>query len=194
MIWTRGRTGHAKDSSRPTTAMLTTMLLLVAVSVATATDLLRHRIYNWTTYPGILAALAITAAGAGNITLSESLTGLAACGLVMLVCFVMFKIGGGDVKLIAMIGAFLGPEEGIIAMLWTFVLGGCVGLIVLIWRVGALRLMGRTCRQVLYTLRLGRWSPLSDEEKAMLQPPLFLAPCALAAVVIVRFALMDLIS
>ncbi|MEE9603711.1 MAG: A24 family peptidase [Thermoguttaceae bacterium] len=174
--------------------MLTTMLLLVAVSVATATDLLRHRIYNWTTYPGILAALAITAAGVDDITLSESLTGLVACGLVMLVCFVMFKIGGGDVKLIAMIGTFLGPEQGIIAMLWTFVLGGCVGLIVLIWRVGALRLIGRTCRQVLYTLRLGRWSPLSDEEKAVLQPPLFLAPCALAAVVIVRFALMDLIS
>ena len=33
----------------------------------------------------------------------------------------MFKVGGGDVKLIAMLGAFLGPEQGITAMLWTFV-------------------------------------------------------------------------
>ena len=171
--------------------MLTNILLLLAVSVATATDLWRHKIYNWTTYSGILAALVTSATDLSDIPLSQSVVGLSACGLVMLVCFVMFRIGGGDVKLIAMIGAFLGPEQGITAMLWTFVLGGCVGLIVLIWKVGALKLIGRTLRQVLYTLRLGSWNPLSDEEKAMLQPPLFLAPCALAAVIIVRTGLMD---
>ena len=171
--------------------MLTNILLLLAVSVATATDLWRHKIYNWTTYSGILAALVTSATNLSDIPLSQSVAGLSACGLVMLVCFVMFRIGGGDVKLIAMIGAFLGPEQGITAMLWTFVLGGCVGLIVLIWKVGALKLIGRTLRQVLYTLRLGSWNPLSDEEKAMLQPPLFLAPCALAAVIIVRTGLMD---
>ena len=33
------------------------------------------------------------------------------------------QVGGGDVKLIAMLGAFLGPEQGITAMLWTFVCG-----------------------------------------------------------------------
>ena len=111
----------------------------------------------------------------------------------MLVCFVGFKVGGGDVKLIAMLGAFLGFEQGIMAMLWTFVLGGCVGLIVLIWRVGPLRLVARVLRQVLWTLRLGRWSPLSESERAQLQPPLFLAPSALVAVVIVRFSLVDVL-
>jgi prepilin peptidase CpaA len=171
--------------------MLTNILLLLTVSVATATDLWRHKIYNWTTYSGILAALVTSATNLSDTPLSQSVVGLSACGLVMLVCFVMFRIGGGDVKLIAMIGAFLGPEQGITAMLWTFVLGGCVGLIVLIWKVGALKLIGRTLRQMLYTLRLGSWNPLSDEEKAMLQPPLFLAPCALAAVIIVRTGLMD---
>ncbi|MEK6247971.1 MAG: A24 family peptidase [Planctomycetales bacterium] len=171
--------------------MLTNILLLLAVSVATATDLWRHKIYNWTTYSGILAALVTSATDLSDIPLSQCVVGLSACGLVMLVCFVMIRIGGGDVKLNAMIGAFLGPEQGITAMLWTFVLGGCVGLIVLIWKVGALKLIGRTLRQVLYTLRLGSWNPLSDEEKAMLQPPLFLAPCALAAVIIVRTGLMD---
>ena len=73
-------------------------------------------------------------------------------------------------------------------MLWTFVLGGCMGLIVLIWRVGPVRLLVRAIRQVLWTLRLGRWSPLTPEERAQLQPPLFLAPSALAAVLIVQFA------
>ena len=103
----------------------------------------------------------------------------------------MFKVGGGDVKLIAMLGAFLGPEKGIEAMLWTFVLGGCIGLIVLIWRVGSARLIVHVFRHIVWTLRLGRLSPLTEEERAQLQPPLFLAPCALLAVVIVRFGLVD---
>ena len=77
-------------------------------------------------------------------------------------------------------------------MLWTFVLGGAMGLMVLIWRVGPWRLLARAMRQVLWTVRLGRWSPLTPEERAQLKPPLFLAPCALVAVVIVQFSLMDL--
>lgn len=185
--------------------MVATILLLGLVLVATTTDLARHKIYNWTTYSGMIAALGLSAAGSllrwdagvgeeqlhwlGWIPFFESLLGLVACGSVMLVCFALFRVGGGDVKLIAMLGAFLGPQQGIEAMLWTFVLGGCVGLIVLIWRVGPLCLATRTLRQILWSLRLGQWSPLTDAERAQLQPPLYLAPSALAAVIIVRFSL-----
>ena len=168
--------------------MLATIFLLGSILLATATDLLWHKIYNWTVYPGMLAALGLSAAGWGFVELSESFLGFLACGLVMLFCYVTFKIGGGDVKLIAMLGAFLGVENGIKAMLWTFVLGGCMGLILLIWRVGPMRLTGRVFRHVVCTLRVGRISPLDEEERAQLQPPLFLAPCALAAVLIVLFA------
>ena len=37
--------------------MVATVLLLALVAVAAITDLLRHKIYNWTTYSGILAGL-----------------------------------------------------------------------------------------------------------------------------------------
>jgi prepilin peptidase CpaA len=188
--------------------MVVTVLLVALLAVATVTDLTRHKVYNWTTYPGILAALGLNAVGSllaaasavdpgtlesvvGWVGLSWSLVGLAACGGVLLLCFVLFKVGGGDVKLMAMMGAFLGPERGIEAMLWTFVLGGCMGLIVLIWRVGPWRLAARTLRQVLWSLRLGSWSPLTPEERAQLQPPLFLAPNALVAAVMVQFSLID---
>jgi len=183
--------------------MLVTVVLLALILVASITDLSRHKIYNWTTYPGILAALGFNGIGEallaaakvekeelqqlGWIGFGESLVGFLLCGFLMLVCFVMLKVGGGDVKLMAMLGTFLGKEQGITAMLWTFVLGACMALIVLIWRVGAIRLGCRVFRQVIYTLRLGRWSPLTDEQRRQLQPPLFLAPCAAAAVVIARF-------
>jgi prepilin peptidase CpaA len=184
--------------------MLITVVLFGLVLVATFTDVARHKIYNWTTYSGMLMAVALSAGGSlavaagireepleslGWIPLAESLGGLAVCGFVMLVCFVMFNVGGGDVKLIAMLGAFLGPEQGITAMLWTFVLGGCVGLIVLVWRVGPMRLVVRVLRQILWSLRIGAWSPLTQIERAQLRPPLFLAPTALLAVAIVRLSL-----
>ncbi len=188
--------------------MLATILLVGLVLAAALTDLCRHKIYNRITYTGILAALGLSAAGSlcraagwlgeewlrrilGWIPLRDSLLGLAACGLVMLSCFVLFKVGAGDVKLIAMLGAFLGLDQGITAMLWTFVLGGCMGLVVLVWRVGPLRLVLRVLRQLVWSLRLGHWQPLTEQERSQLQAPLFLAPCALAAVVIVRFGVMD---
>ncbi len=191
--------------------MVSTVLLLGLLAVATATDLARHRIYNWSTYPGILAALGINGLGQawlratgedpatlemlqrglGWIGLWESVFGFLICGMVLLACFVLFKVGGGDVKLIAMLGAFLGVDKGIRAMLWTFVLGGCAGLIVLVWRVGPLRLATAALRHLLWTIRLGRPSALTDDQRAQLQPPLFLAPSALAAVAIVEFSLLE---
>ena len=193
--------------------MVVTVVLLTLLAVASATDMLRHKIYNATTYPGIVAAVLFNAIGDGVVRwrgaelgkslkalgwlgelpaidgLWRSAIGFALCGAVMLACFVCFKVGGGDVKLLAMLGAFLGPERGLEAMLWTFVLGACMAMVVLIWRVGPWRLAARVFRQVLWSLRLGQWSPLSAQERADLQPPLFLAPSALAAVVLVQFHL-----
>jgi prepilin peptidase CpaA len=187
--------------------MPVTILVLGLVAVGAWTDLRRRKIYNWTTYPGILFALVCGATGDllvwleaveearlrawGWISLGESLVGLLLCGLPLVFCFVMFRLGGGDVKLLTMVGAMVGPQQGLEVMLWTFVLGGCAALIVLLWRVGPLRLLTWTLRQVVWSLRLGRWSPLSPEERAELQAPFFLAPWAWAAVAIVRFELLS---
>ncbi|MGO8753394.1 MAG: prepilin peptidase [Thermoguttaceae bacterium] len=188
--------------------MIGAVLLLALLAVATATDLARHKIYNWNTYPGTLAAWILNAAGMlwlrvagsegeprlrelGWIGLKDSLWGFLACGLLVLLCYLVFKVGGGDVKLIAMMGALLGFQRGVMAMLWTFVIAGCAGLIVLVWRVGPGGLLAWAWRQLLWLLRLGRPSPLTPEERALLQPPLYLAPSALAAAVIVQFQLVE---
>ena len=167
--------------------MIGTILLLTLLAVAAATDLTRHKIYNWNTYPGMLAAWVLNLAGTlwlrvsgskeelasrlrelGWIGLKDSLLGFLLCGSVVLLCYMVFKVGGGDVKLIAMMGALLGMEHGVMAMLWTFVIAGCVGLIVLVWRVGPGGLFAWAWRQLLWLLRLGRPSPLTAEERAHL--------------------------
>jgi prepilin peptidase CpaA len=179
--------------------MAMTMLLIALTLVAATTDLLWHKIYNANVYTGILLGLGLNAACSwrlgenstpaweGCVGLEESLKGFAAIAGLMLACFVLFDLGGGDVKLMAMLGAFLGFERGIEALLWTFVLGGIVGLSVLIWRVGLWRLLGGVVRQVFWTLRLGNWLPLSDEERRRLQPPLYLAPMSVVAIAIVSW-------
>lgn len=185
--------------------MLSTGLLLTLLFIASITDIRSRKIYNWTTYPGLAAALAINLLVAllpedlvsrwqgwvGWIGWQESLKGLAASGALMLVCFVFFGIGGGDVKLMAMMGAFMGLEQGLEVLLWTFILGACLGLTVLIWRVGALSLIRLALRQFLAWLRWGT-PALSDEERKQLKSELFLAPGALAAVMIVRFGWLDI--
>ena len=165
--------------------MLSTVTLLGLTLVATVTDVLRKKIYNWTTYSGILAGLALSAAGSvwrsadwlGSPTWYDSLGGLLLCGgLMLLSCLFFPDIGGGDLKLMAMIGTLLGVEKGLEALLWTFVLCACFGLVLLVWRVGPVTTVSRVARLLLSKLRVVWLLPLSDEERKALKPPIFLAP------------------
>lgn len=172
---------------------LPTVLMLLFTATAAVTDFRNHKIYNWTTYPGILLAFVVHYLRNGwdgeYPALEDSLKGFALCGGLMLVCFLFFGIGGGDVKLMAMLGAFFGLEQGVEALVWTLVLGGAGALALLIWRVGLWRLITRVVRHALWSLRLGNWIPLAEDERKQLQAPLFLAPAALLATIIVNFGL-----
>jgi prepilin peptidase CpaA len=161
------------------------ILLLVLLAAAAITDVRRHRIYNGNTYPGILAGVALNWIERGRDGLEDSLAGFAACGAILLVCFVLFQIGGGDVKLLAMVGAFLGLHQGIEAMLWTFVLGSVAGVAVLIWQLGAFRIVRKVAEQIRYVFRARGWVPLTRAEREPLRRTLYLAPAALVAVCIV---------
>lgn len=178
--------------------MAATLLLLSLLVVAAVTDLRWHRVYNWITYPGMLIAVAANAVAtfAGNeswglVGVGDSITGLLGCGFLMLVCYVFFPggVGGGDVKLIAMIGAFLGPYRGFEAALWTFVLGGCVALVAIVWRLGAIRLLRRGIQLLSFALRFRTWGSLEEEEREQLKTNVFLAPSSLAAVLVVQLQL-----
>lgn len=173
------------------------LLLLPFVIVAAVTDALWNKIYNWTTYPGIVVGFAGNASlgaltGSGGwegavAGLLHATWGFLGCGFILLCCFVFFPIGGGDVKLIAMIGAFLGIDHGIEVMLWTFVLGAVIALGALIWDVGAVELVRRAARRTVEVVRTGGQVPLSEEDRKPLQRELFLAISAFLAVGVVMW-------
>jgi len=167
--------------------ILTTWAMLLLTAVASVTDLRRQKIYNWTTYPGILAGLALNAAAEGWPGAEDALWGFLVCGGSMLVCFVFFPdLGGGDVKLMAMLGSGLGLNDGILAMLWTFATAFIAGLAILIWKVGVLSMLRQTLHAVREVLVFrGRVAPADPHSP--IRRWLYLAPAALVAVAIVRW-------
>jgi len=91
------------------------------VCAAAWLDFRTHRIPNGLTVAGLAAAL-ILRAPLGVDALIQGLTGLGLAFVISLVLYLLRAIGGGDVKLLAAVGAFLGSSEilgalGLIAVL-----------------------------------------------------------------------------
>jgi len=161
--------------------------LVILLLVATITDICRKMIFNWNTYPGILLGFGLRWIGEGQPGLEDSVKGFAVCGGLMLICFVLFALGGGDLKLMAMMGAFLGFERGVEALLWTLVLGGIFGTVAIVWQVGFVNIVIQVGTQLARMWKARGWVPLDAEARQPLQQTLFLAPAALIAVFIVTW-------
>ncbi len=163
-----------------------TIIVLILVAIAAWTDLRERKLYNWNTYSGMLIGLAMHALPGSPIALTDSLAGWLACGFLMLLCFVLMPVGGGDVKLLAMIGAGLGLEDGLNALLWTFTLGAISALASVIWQVGAWTILQGAVHRAALLIRAKGWVPWTTEQKQVLNQRFRLGPCALLAVVITR--------
>lgn len=113
-------------------------VLLGLLAVAASIDLARGRIPNWLVLAGLAYALGFNALhpdylrdGAG---LAGSLGGLALGFGLTLPLYLLRGMAAGDVKLMAMTGAFLGPRDALIALLWSFVAGGLMALLLVVAR------------------------------------------------------------
>ena len=82
-------------------------VVLIAVLVAAATDLYRYKLYNVLTLPLLLSGLVYHGIDRGIPGLCESLLGALLGFGVLIVFHLMGGVGGGDVKLMAAIGAWL---------------------------------------------------------------------------------------
>ncbi|HZX25431.1 MAG TPA: prepilin peptidase [Telluria sp.] len=110
------------------------MLVLLLLSAA-ARDLLEQRIPNSYLGAGLACAAILRLAGGGVGSLAWGATG-ALLGLAMLLPFYFFRgMGAGDVKLMAVVGAYIGP-----ALVWracfASVLAGGIAALVLLLRYG----------------------------------------------------------
>lgn len=127
-------------------------LLVVLLMVAAFIDVRTYRIPNWLTYGGAAIGLAFGAAIQWRLLgpawaidgFLWSLGGLAAGLALMLPMYALRVMGAGDVKLMAMAGAFLGLGQIVPAVLCVFVAGGVLAVGYALWR----RALGRMTANV----------------------------------------------
>lgn len=117
----------------PTPALGVAAVLLAALVAITAIDLSHQIIPDVITLPGIPAGVVANLA-IGRVTWLESLIGIVVGGGIFLVIILASRggMGGGDMKLGAMLGAFLGWKLVLLAILLGVLSGGVVALCLLI--------------------------------------------------------------
>jgi prepilin peptidase CpaA len=131
-------------------AMLAAVVLLAAV-----TDARTRRIPNALTVTALLAALALRAL-LGGAALADGLTGAGVALLLLLPLFALGGVGGGDAKLLVAVGAFLGLDAFLVALLATAVAGGAMALVYSVRRGVVIPLLLNTGALVKYVFTAGR--------------------------------------
>ena len=118
------------------TYLFATPLLILLLTIATFDDFIEHRIPNVVVVWGIVLALGIGGLTGGHAGFLTAMGGLIVGGLLLLPFHVLGGMGAGDVKLMAMVGAFLGPSATIFAVAVTLAAGLVLALSVLgLWLV-----------------------------------------------------------
>jgi prepilin peptidase CpaA len=115
-------------------------LLLLLLGAAAWIDCREMRVPNWLTAGGMAAGVALNTFGAQAVGVMPALGGLASGLLLLLPLYALRVLGAGDVKLLAMTGAFLGVPAFFPALLAiSIAAGACALLLVLMRRVPSLQ-------------------------------------------------------
>lgn len=109
--------------------------VLALVVIAMAFDLHARRIPNWLVASALIAALPIQIAANGLPIgplwwIAGALTG----GLLLMPGYLLRMLGAGDVKLMAAVGALLGPRAALEAVLVATAIGGLLSFVALMQR------------------------------------------------------------
>ena len=116
---------------------LDTFLLFDALAVAIAAaviDVQQHRIPNWLTYPAIVMGLLLRVCFFGRHGLLTAVGGCLLAGGIVFVFYAVRAMGAGDLKLLAALGAIVGPHYVVTILLTTAIAGGVFALIYVAYR------------------------------------------------------------
>ena len=115
-----------------------TGILILLLAGAAVCDYRTHRIPNWLVLSGAVFGVIYNTAMYDDILFP--LAGLGLGLLLFLPLYLIRAMGAGDVKLLAMVGAFLGPGATFIAAVASMIVGGVLAILFALVRGTALRM------------------------------------------------------
>ena len=110
------------------------MVLASGALAATVIDIRTRRIPTVLTATMACSGVALAAGGVSGVSLLASLAGLALGFALMLPGHALGATGAGDVKLMAAVGAMVGPATVLSAFAFTAIAGGVMALVIAVRR------------------------------------------------------------
>jgi len=132
--------------------------VVIVGGLACLTDWRSRNIPNVLTFGAALAAFAFSVTTGGLSALGWSVAGWLVGCLLFLPWFVLRGMGGGDVKLLAALGAWVGPGLVVWIALYAAVAGGLLAVVVTLY-TGYLRTMVQNVWNLLMFWRLAGIQP-----------------------------------
>lgn len=172
-------------------AVFSWLLLATLLIAAMWHDIAARRIPNALVLCGLIAGLACNVflprgsglfmAEGGGLGLWGGVLGVLAGGALLLPLYALRAMGAGDVKLMAAVGAFFGPQQALGVVLLTFLAGGVLALVVAC-ASSSLQAAFRNLRSMLQNLVAGRWAgvQLSEAQKTGRLPYAIAISCGVA--------------
>jgi prepilin peptidase CpaA len=140
---------------------------LTLALVGAIIDVQQQRIPNWLTYPGLVLGFGLRTVLFGWKGLLSGLAGCLLAGGIMFLFYMVRAMGAGDVKLMAGIGALVGPSQAVGVLLATAIFGGLLAIAYALYR----RRMVSTLKNVGAVLRFHAWAGAQAHPELNLDNP-----------------------
>lgn len=114
-------------------------ILIMILVICLITDIKERKIYNKVIFPGLLIAVAGSAVMNGWEGVTQSMLGFLTGLGILLIPYLLGGMGAGDVKLLALIGAFKGTMFVLNTALFMALVGGLIALGILLFRKGLIK-------------------------------------------------------